>query len=87
MGQRVVILEVQSFTFARGFTVECQWNGGSGGPGEGLGLPPSLDFPALDRSGVPLEKTVCWSLGRPYNLGLGSGGPVVSGCQCKQLHW
>ena len=44
MGQRVVILEVQSFTVARGFTVECQWNGGSGGPGEGLGLPPSLDF-------------------------------------------
>ena len=39
MGQRVVILEVQSFTVARGFTVECQWNGGSGGPGEGLGLP------------------------------------------------
>ena len=47
-----------------GITYECQWNDGSGGPGEGLGLPLLRTFLALDRIGVPLEKKRCLSLGK-----------------------
>ena len=56
-----------------GITYECQWNDGSGGPGEGLGLPLLRTFLALDRIGVPLENSVSCALGRPFAFG--SGGP------------